>query len=527
MNKNILEPHFKNNNIFFSIIFLFIIITTALAINTQANSMYNTTYNNTYKIRNITLNTSIINKYFNMSIFNISNLYKILNLSALKNLSFIKNIKNYINVTDIFNYNIISDLINSNSLCTNCINMTSSEKFNIINIGQNIIKNNEVNVVNYTINSLETNNGITFNLPINNTKFMNNLSNKFNYIIQNKTLAANIIFSNTIFIKNFIYNYTPTGFTLLNATINNIKNNNSTLISWSMISNISNSSINVSALKNIANNNLTTYNNIYKIIYAKILLNYFNNTNSIEIKNYHIIYAISNITGENDIIKYIPANISILEGENKTVAEINNIEKDISTYIIIKNKNIIIKNITINPKESAKSISTMIQELNNSEFGKIFPSIETKLYESQINPIKFFYINSSLNDSVINYVDYTFNVTKSFLKEHNINASYIQLFKYFISNNTWIALPTKIIGENITNYIYKTQSSGISIYVVGYKNQEQLPQNQQFILNTTNMTQSQREINNLEVIVTIIFVIIGLIILIYIIKNSKKFKKSY
>ncbi|MGC8648600.1 MAG: PGF-pre-PGF domain-containing protein [Candidatus Micrarchaeia archaeon] len=530
-NKNAIKPYLKINNFLFSIIFLFIVLIslTALTVNAQTNTTYN---NTTYKIRNITLNTSIINKYLNGNFLNTSDFYKILNLSSLKNFSFTKNIENYINTTNIFNYNIISDLINSNllnsnSLCTNCINITNPQKFNITNIGLNIIKNNEINNINYTISALGTNNGITFNLPINNTKFIKNFSSEFNYIIQNKTPIANIIFSNTILIKKFISNYTPAGFALLNSTINSIKNNNSTLISWSMISGISNSSINVSAVKNIANNltvhNLTTYNSLYKSIYAKILLNYFNNTNNIEIKNYHIIYAISNITGDNDIIKYIPANITVLEGKGGTaLAEISGIEKNISTHIIIENKNIIIKNITINPKESTKSISTMIQELNNSEFGKIFPNIEAKFYESKISPIEFFYINSSLSDSAINYVNYTFSITKSFLKEYNINTSYIQLFRYYTLNNSWIALPTKIVGENLTDYIYKAQSPGISIYVVGYKGQEQIPQNQQFALNTTLSTPPQNGINDLEYIIAIIAVIIGLIILIYIIKNSKK-----
>ena len=545
MSKTTIEKYFSFF-IFLGFLFYLAISFTSSLIYSQTN--LSNSLNANYTIKNITLNTSYINSYINRFI-NFSN-FNGINISEFKNLSFLKNIKNYTSLfnTNTLNYNIISGLINSNIInynlfCTNCINTTNINSLNttglnITNIEEIIKKNNINNNINVSVfngigfgsNSINYKNynlsNISFIIPINNIKFIRNFSSRFNSIIQNKTLLANLISSNATFIRSIAYNYTPRGFALINSTIQNIRNGNSSITSWSMIGNVSNEYINAQSLKSVVSNiNITASNNSYQNVYENLFLNYLKNKNNTKLESYQLIYAVSNITGNNEIIKYIPSNITVFQDESgTTLLEISKIESNISAHIFIKNKNLVIKNITINPKESTKEITSLVQELNSSAFGKMVPNAAEAAANS-INPITYLYINSTLPDSAINYVNYTFNITKNFLEEHGINPSYISLFRYYALNNTWIKLPTKIIGENLTNYIYRSESPGMSIYAVGYEapSQQQIPNITSSALNETASASNE---NSLYTVIAIIAIILGLILVAYIIKNARRNKNQ-
>jgi PGF-pre-PGF domain-containing protein len=116
------------------------------------------------------------------------------------------------------------------------------------------------------------------------------------------------------------------------------------------------------------------------------------------------------------------------------------------------------------------SIINAITVKTNSNISNISTSV---IFNS--SPINFklpyyalFQINSTLNDSNVISATYNFSVSKAWVSSLGISPSQVTLYKRIASNNTWIPLPTYLVGNNAGLYFYTAYSSSLSTYLVSF-----------------------------------------------------------
>ena len=80
----------------------------------------------------------------------------------------------------------------------------------------------------------------------------------------------------------------------------------------------------------------------------------------------------------------------------------------------------------------------------------------------------------------------TFNVSKEWLAENNIDKNSVKLMKYV--NGKWIPLETRIIGENERYVYYEAKTPGFSVYAITGGETETTPTTTTFVTTTTVTT---------------------------------------
>ncbi len=81
----------------------------------------------------------------------------------------------------------------------------------------------------------------------------------------------------------------------------------------------------------------------------------------------------------------------------------------------------------------------------------------------------YVYVNSTMNDSGISSVMYSFNVSKAWISSHGYDPEYVRLYRASASSYSWQGLATSLTGSNSTDYFYSASSPGMSVYAVSYE----------------------------------------------------------
>ena len=76
-------------------------------------------------------------------------------------------------------------------------------------------------------------------------------------------------------------------------------------------------------------------------------------------------------------------------------------------------------------------------------------------------------INSTINDSSVSAAEYYFAVNRSWLEYLGMQPQDIALYKY--NNGSWAVLPTDIVGNTSSQYLFRSLSDSLSNYAVSFK----------------------------------------------------------
>ncbi|MEM3572552.1 MAG: PGF-pre-PGF domain-containing protein, partial [Candidatus Micrarchaeaceae archaeon] len=185
--------------------------------------------------------------------------------------------------------------------------------------------------------------------------------------------------------------------------------------------------------------------------------------NEIYTANIIVAYPATPISKSNmqmGVIQYSEVNISFInsftnEGLNiKTVTSA--LPKGIRIPILVNDGGAQLNNVSVILNTEVSNSTTSITVANAIE--NVAPPPE-KAY-------KYFIINSSISDANVLAANYTFSIDKAWPNSMNISPEQVVIYKY--DSNSWVPLPTTLIGSNETSYIYDAESNSFSLYVVSY-----------------------------------------------------------
>jgi PGF-pre-PGF domain-containing protein len=259
-----------------------------------------------------------------------------------------------------------------------------------------------------------------------------------------------------------------------NATISNSISPNAiiSLTGNSVLTAIFNSAVNITSTTTSTSTSISTvttsipykFKNIIEainfsnaIIPQKSLPNnlttYFNGTKNVYATNVLILYG-NSVVG----ITSPPVNINLFSNfsNNKIISYADQALNSVKVPILYS-PNAPLEEISVITNLNTGPISTNVILSNNItgyvKFNKPF--------------YKLIQINSTLSDANVLSAVYNFSVNETWINEQNISPSQVTLYK-LDSNNSWIPLPTFIVGSNSSTYFYSAVSNSLSTYIVSY-----------------------------------------------------------
>jgi len=291
----------------------------------------------------------------------------------------------------------------------------------------------------------------------------------FNGTITNSILsrlaASNpsaIIAQNKSAFRQFVSNYTPSGFTPIFNT-SNITQQNATAYraQWVATSNASSSYVNISAFRAISSDpTLANSVTLSDRIAAPYIADTFNNTDVVNRTIQHEIYISHIISGNNTNAKYIPSNITTYKTDNAVVISATDVVKDFTNHISIQKSTVLIRNISLSVKQNFTATAISIRSYSANELnltGRRLPNLAGRIGG-------YLFINSTINDPSIKAVNYTFNETPAWFVQHSLDPHNFSMYRLNATTNTWTKLNTVLISSNASTLVYKASSPGISKY---------------------------------------------------------------
>jgi PGF-pre-PGF domain-containing protein len=167
----------------------------------------------------------------------------------------------------------------------------------------------------------------------------------------------------------------------------------------------------------------------------------------------------------------VPANTTTLSTTMSTTTIVPFIAGN-SGSLFVNTKRFLVKplgsplrGLQVNLRQSNLSVSISIS--NRSAPPSSFAAPPSAIYQYiQINGS----VGSGSNniDLYVKNATYNFSVPDAWLRQEGIQASSVQLFKYYPSSSSWGPLQTNLTGSNSTSYFYTATSNSLSGYVVGF-----------------------------------------------------------
>ncbi len=275
---------------------------------------------------------------------------------------------------------------------------------------------------------------------------------------------ANTIAQNSVLFRQMINNYTPSGFRASYNYSTTTKQNSTTYTNrWLAVGNTTNIYVNVSALKAIASNaqNLQSLP-LSDRAAAPFVNSAFNDTNIVNRTTSQQIYVKQAISGNKTVTSYVPTNVTTYKSKSATVVSITNVPSGFATYVNITKSSLPIKNMTFSTKvnftASAISIKSYAANTTNTTI--------TSLSKFKGNVTAYLSVNSTIKDSNLNSVNYTFNISAAYILKNHLDARNLSMYRYNATTNTWVKLVTVLVSSNATTYIYRARSPGMSLYLI-------------------------------------------------------------
>jgi len=136
-----------------------------------------------------------------------------------------------------------------------------------------------------------------------------------------------------------------------------------------------------------------------------------------------------------------------------------------ATVSIVKTEDVAFRQINISVANSVNNIKIVITKLLGLP-ASITHEISGKIYHYiEISKTNF-------TDSDVSKINIKFAVNKTWLTKNNINASNITLYRW--ANNKWNELATTFLSQDSSEALYQAESPGMSYFLIGTKNGEQI-----------------------------------------------------
>ena len=295
----------------------------------------------------------------------------------------------------------------------------------------------------------------------------------YNSIASGSPYAAQLLGRNLTAQVDMAINYTPKGYEEINSTIKNESGGRYNLtVYWSALGLPSIGAFNVSRTENMVNGAGGSISGVQQADYIYDRLVFRNGTVMLRnVSELHIAGTVRNSTYTERLVR---SNITVLAANGRYAVEMSDLVGKSPTYVNISYGSEF-RNVTIVPGRNygyaamaiitvrAPNSSCASQRCWNASINSgIAPSVAPGRVYSYI------YVNSTMNDSSISGVTYSFNVSKAWIAAHGYNQRYISLYRATASNPLWNRLPTTLVGSNSTDYFYSATSPGMSVYAISY-----------------------------------------------------------
>jgi PGF-pre-PGF domain-containing protein len=282
---------------------------------------------------------------------------------------------------------------------------------------------------------------------------------------------ANALSTNSMLLKQFVSNSTPTGFSVVNnSTMLEYRQNaagvgNSVTIAWSSSGATGYRNISVASIKRIATNQSSITPSQLGAQYA---LNYLANTSSISVTSHTEVHASSVVNGNNGTTQYVPSNVTVYGSMGGTaVVSVTNLVRNASNYVntTIPGR-MPLRSMVVVPRKNITALAAGITTYNSISSSSAATGIIASNANSG-NVIGVIVVRSSVNDSLISAVQYKFNVSRALLAAKGTAPQSVRLYRQNVTAARWVALPTNLTGSNSTQYFYTAASPGMSVYMIG------------------------------------------------------------
>lgn len=275
---------------------------------------------------------------------------------------------------------------------------------------------------------------------------------------RNGSNTANYPMKNTSPIKILISNYTPRGFTPLNGSISVSENGSAMLVAWS--------AENVSERYGA---NKTSIEEASPVANSSALRDYLNSTfgptQNISVTSYSDLHVAGSVHRNAASIRYVRINATAYHNGSSTVFSLVNVPANSSAEIGFENGTQPMVNLTVSLKRNLSMSATQILVFKN--LTNLSARARMRIPPPPANFSSLIYINSSINESYFNYVNYTMAVPKGWLGAHGFGYKNVSIFRFNATASDWVKLPTAPVGENGSSYFYSARSNGMSVYAIG------------------------------------------------------------
>jgi PGF-pre-PGF domain-containing protein len=277
------------------------------------------------------------------------------------------------------------------------------------------------------------------------------------------TTVVNTIELNATLLNHIENNHTPSGF-VPDLSSGNVTMRNATgySVQWAAVGNESNSVADISAInKAFANASETSsipLSDRAAFSYAKEV---FNNTDIVNVTKTQVVHVEETVSNNNTRTRYTPTSITTYQSADAAVVSFSNLPSGVDNKVQISKSNLPIKTISFSSKDNltTSAIAVKVYSSNYTSAGAGLPAPPG-------NVANYFSVNSTISDSRINSVNYTFNVTQAWLSESRINPLSLSLYRLNATTNTWTRLHTVLVAANATAYVYSARSPGMSFYAI-------------------------------------------------------------
>jgi PGF-pre-PGF domain-containing protein len=275
---------------------------------------------------------------------------------------------------------------------------------------------------------------------------------------------ANVVAQNPVILKQLVSNYTPSGFRQVqNSTSVTVQNSSTVNVKWVALANSTNSTVNISALQSMPpSTSAASSLPLSTRVVQPYMAGTFNSSSVVNRSITQQLHISDAITGSRAVAKYTPTNVTVYSAAKAAVISVTNVGGGASTQMRIPRTNMPIRNITLTTKANITASGVSV---------KAYPANATSVASIAVpkppgTTLGYIYVNSTISDSQMSAVNYTFNVTQSWVRQNSVDPYSLAMFRYNTTTASWARLQTTLVSANSTSYVYMARSTGMSIYAI-------------------------------------------------------------
>lgn len=343
-------------------------------------------------------------------------------------------------------------------------------------------------------------------------------------LVSNPHDIADALGVNSSLQLQFAADATPLGFAVTNGTVSTARDGTeNTFISWQAATQPAESPVTIRSSSQGVTFSSGGLPSMFNNVYDYLALGPGNAT----VQTQQQIQAVSGIQNDSYATRYIMSNITIMSNDKAYVVGMTNmvggVENRFDTHGLKQEFN----NISVVVKHNFTNYDMAV--IHNSNLSTSGCTTLACWKESIVKGVppdsapdltySYVFVNSTINDSEIVRVTYGFNVSKQWVQEQNISGNDVVLYRANATTREWEQLPTKLVGENATDYFYTAVSPGMSLYAIGSEGQ-----------NVSNSTSQQQQSGSIqtnsgngsyEVAIAILVVVVATIVALWYMHGRK------